>query len=98
MMESSRLTTLIKFQKLNKKIASRILVIKDEDEIVSVIIQELNNSKNSNFPLNAIRFVERLEENDEFNFANELKHFKTAVPVRLKFLQKYKNVNFLYCL
>ena len=64
MIGSSKLMTLVKFQKINKKLASRILLIKEtEEELVSVIVQELNNNKTSNFPLNAIKFVERLDEN-----------------------------------
>lgn len=87
MMGSSRLTTLVKFQKLNKKISSRILEIRVEDDVVNVIIQELNKSKTSNFPLNAIKFVERLDEADP-SISEEFKQFKSAVPVRLKFLTK----------
>jgi len=89
MMGSSKLTTLVKFQKLNKKVSSRILEIKVEDDIVSVIIQELNKNKTSNFPLNAIKFIERLEETEP-GLTEESKQFKSAVPVRLKFLPKSK--------
>lgn len=89
-MEYNQLTTLIKFQKINKKIVSRILLIRnDEEGVVSVIIQELNNNKTSNFPLNAIKLIERLEEKDHMQFAEEFKHFKSAVLVRLLFLPKF---------
>lgn len=89
MLENTLLTTVVKFQKINKKLASRILLIKnEEDGVVTVVIQELNNNKTSNFPLNAIKFVERLDESDPL-IAEEIKEFKSAVPVRLKFLPKY---------
>lgn len=89
MLENTFLTTVVKFQKINKKLASRILLIKnEEDGVVTVVIQELNNNKTSNFPLNAIKFVERLDDTDPL-VAEEIKEFKSAVPVRVKFLPKY---------
>lgn len=90
--ETSFLTTVVKFQKLNNKLASRVLLIKTEEEVITVVIQELNNNKTSSFALNAIKIVERLAEDEiDSSLRDEIKQFNSAVVVRIVFLPKYNN-------
>lgn len=79
------LKTLIKFEKNNKKLTNKLLILCELDKKTNLILQEISGKENFNFPLDTIEFIERIT-----NWQHEdVSQFPKSVRIGLKFYKKY---------